>query len=58
MWSDSNSRRTKRSGKLLTFITNSRDMESGGTFSNIQDVISKINKSGEEIRMEIDDVSY
>ena len=31
-------------------------MESGGVYSNIQDVIAKINKTSEEIQMEIDEV--
>lgn len=31
-------------------------MESGGVYGNIQDVISKVNKTSEDIQMEIDEV--
>ena len=59
LWRGSTNRRTKPLGKLLTIgiIRSCRDLETGGSFSNIQDVIAKINKTSEEIQMEIDDVS-
>lgn len=31
-------------------------MESGGAFSNIQDVIANVNKTSENIQMDIDEV--
>ena len=33
-------------------------MESGGQFSNIQDVIAQVNKTSEDIQIEIDEVRY
>ncbi|CDW84213.1 UNKNOWN [Stylonychia lemnae] len=34
------------------------DMESGGTYGNIQEVIANVNKTSEDIQMEIDEVYY
>ncbi len=34
-----------------------RDMESGGTGGNIQEVIAKVNQNSEDIQMEIDEVN-